>query len=100
MDDHDHHVGVRLTALEADATVGAGHVVEKLLGVLANERLFVVTRDVMPGDAVIIHVVQDGQARFGGTVDVVLGIVRLSGLLVAGLRPRIERPAYRCLVGG
>lgn len=100
--DHDHHVGVGLTAiaLEAEAAVGAGHVVEKLLVVLADERLLVVTRDVVPGDAVIIHVVQDGHAGFGGAVDVELGIVRLFGLLVAGLRPRIERPAYRCLVSG
>lgn len=102
MDDHDHHVGVGLTAiaLEADAAVGAGHVVEKLLGVLADERLLVVTRDVMPGDAIIIHVVQDGHAGLGGAVDVVLCIVRLPDLLVAGLRPWIEGPAYRCLVGG
>lgn len=59
-----------------------------------------VARDVVPGDAVVVNVVQDGQAGLVGAVDVVFGIVRLSDLLVAGLRPRIEAPTVRRLVGG
>lgn len=59
-----------------------------------------VTRDVVPGDAVVVNIVQDGQAGLVGAVDVILGVVRLPDLLVAGLRPRIEAPAVRCLVGG
>lgn len=104
MDDRNHHVGGRrlVTAmvLQTDAAVGAGHVVEQLLGVLADERLLVVARDIVPGDAVIVDVVQDRHAGLVGAVDVILGIVRLSCLLVAGLRPWIEAPSVRHLVGG
>lgn len=88
-----------MIALETNTAVGAGHVVEQLLGVLADERFLMVTRDVVPGDAVVVNVVQDGQAGLVGTVDVILGIVRLSDLLVAGLRPRIVAPTVRRLVG-
>lgn len=58
-----------------------------------------VARDVVPSDAVVVDVVQDGHAGLVGAVDVILGVVRLSGLLVARLRPRVEGPAVRCLVG-
>jgi len=54
----------------------------------------------VPGDAVIVNVVQDGQAGLVGAVDVILGIVRLLDLLVAGLRPWIEAPTVRHLVSG
>jgi len=87
-------------ALEANTAVGAGHVVEQLLRVLADERFLMVARDVVPGDAVVVYVVEDGQAGLVGAVDVILGIVRLLDLLVAGLRPRIEAPAVGRLVGG
>lgn len=91
---------VTAIALEANTAIGAGHVVEQLLGVLADEWFFMVTRDIVPGDAVVVNVVQDGHAGLVGAVDVILGIVRLSDLLVAGLRPRIETPTIRHLVGG
>lgn len=98
-DDRDQRES-RLTAiaLEADAAVGAGNIVQQLLGVLADERLLVVARDVVPGDAVVVDVVQDGHAGLVGAVDVELGVVRLSDLLVAGLGPRVEGPAIRRLV--
>jgi len=60
----------------------------------------VVTRDVVPGDAVVVNIVQDGHAGFVGAVDVILGIVWLLELLMARLRPRIEAPTVRHLVGG
>ena len=59
-----------------------------------------VTRNVVPGDAIVVNVVQDGQAGFVGTIDVIFGIIRLPDLLVAGLRPWIETPTIRHLVGG
>lgn len=100
MDDRDQHES-RLTAiaLEADVAVGAGNIVQQLLGVLADERLFVVARDVVPGDAVAVNVVQDGHAGLTGAIDIELGVIRLSGLLVAGRRPRVIPPTIRRLVG-
>lgn len=92
----------RLTAiaLEANTAVGAGYVVEQLLRVLADEWFLMVTRDVMPGDAVVVNIVQDGHAGLVGAVDVILGVVRLPDFLVAGLWPWIEAPTVRHLVGG
>jgi len=58
----------------------------------------VVARDVMPGDAIVVDVVQDRHAGFVGAVDVILGVVRLPDLLMAGLRPGVKAPAVRCLV--
>lgn len=54
----------------------------------------------MPGDAVVVNVVEDRKARFGGAVDVELGVVRLSLFLVTGLRPRVVSPTGWRLVRG
>lgn len=86
--------------LELKPRVCGGHVVEQLVAVLAHERLLVVTTDVVPRDAVTVHVVQHAQARLHGAVDVELGVVRLRRLLMAALAPRAVRPAGRRLVGG
>lgn len=56
-----------------------------------------VAGDVVPGDAVVVDVVQDAQAGLVGAVDVELGVVRLSGLLVARGRPGVVAPAGRHL---
>lgn len=53
----------------------------------------------MPRDAVVVDVVQDGQAGLARLVDVVLGVVGLRLLLVSGLAPRVVRPARGHLVG-
>lgn len=86
--------------LQLEPRVGGGHVVEQLVAVLAHERLLVVAPDVVPRDAVAVHVVQHAQARLLRTVDVGLGVVRLRHLLVPGLAPRAVRPAGRRPVGG
>ena len=49
--------------LERDLWVAGADKVEQLLAVLANEGLLVVASDVVPLDAIIVEVVQDGQAR-------------------------------------
>lgn len=54
----------------------------------------------MPGDAVVVDVVQDAQAGLVGAVDVELSVVRLSGLLVARGRPGVVAPAGRHLEHG
>lgn len=46
---------------KSDAWVGGGDVVEKLLAVLANNRLLVVAGHIVPGDAIVINVVQNSQ---------------------------------------
>lgn len=53
----------------------------------------------MPCDAVVVDVVEHGQARLAGLVDVVLGVVWLRELLVSGLAPRVVAPAGRDAVG-
>lgn len=51
----------------------------------------------MPCDAVIVHVIEDAQARLVGLVNVELRVVGLTLLLVARLRPRVVAPAVRNL---
>lgn len=83
-------VGVRS---QTEAGVGAGDVVEELLRVLADHGLLVVAGDVVPRDAVVVHVVEHAHARLGRAVDVELCVVGLADLLVPGLRPRVVAPA-------
>lgn len=78
---------------QAQVAVGAGHVRQQLVGVLAHHGLLVVAGHVVPRDAVVVHVVEDGQTRLGGAVDVELGVVGLALFLVPGLRPRVVAPA-------
>ena len=49
--------------LEGDLRVAGADKVEQLLAVLADEGLLVVASDVVPLDAIVVEVVQDGQAR-------------------------------------
>lgn len=53
----------------------------------------------MPGNAVVVDVVQHGQARLGRLVDVKLGVVGLRNLLVTRLAPRVVAPALWNAVG-
>lgn len=54
----------------------------------------------MPCDAIVVDIVQHGQALLLGLVDVIFSIVGLWTLLVAGLRPGIVAPALWNAVGG
>ena len=49
--------------LERDFGVAGADKVEQLLAVLADERFLVAASDVVPLDAIVVEVVQDGQAR-------------------------------------
>ncbi|KAJ8875999.1 hypothetical protein PR048_023907 [Dryococelus australis] len=49
--------------LEADAWVARAHEVEQLVAVLADEGLHVMAGHVVPLDAVVVEVVEDGEAR-------------------------------------
>ena len=75
------------------------HVLQELVGVLADEGLAVVAGDVVPLDPVQVDVVQDPHAGLGAAVDVelcVVGlghVVALDGGLVAGRRPGLVGPA-------
>ena len=71
-------------------------VLQQRFVVLAEDGLPVVAGDVVPGDAVVVDAVQQAEAGLGGLVDGELGVVRLRLLEVAGLRPRLLRPACRC----
>lgn len=85
--------------LQTDTRIGGRHIVQQLLAVLAHERLLVVACHIVPGDAVVVHVVQHRQARLARLVDVVLGVIGLRQLLVARLAPRIVAPALRNAIG-
>jgi len=71
---------------KADPGVAAPHEVEQLVTVLADERLEVVARDVVPLDTVLVEVVEDGQA---GLVVPLRGfpVVRLSLAVAASGAP-------------
>ena len=70
--------------LQGDGGVARADVVEELFAVLADEGLLVVAGDVVPLDAVVVEVVEDGQA---GLALVVLAVVRLLLAVAAGGRP-------------
>lgn len=70
---------------QTETGVGASNIVEKLFGVFANDRFLVVASDVVPSDAVVVDVVEDAEAGLVGAVDVELGVVGLTLLLVARL---------------
>lgn len=86
-------------SLKTDSAIGAGDVVEEFVAVLAHEGLLVVASNVVPGDAVVVYVVEDRQAGLLGAVDVELSVVGLTLLLVSGLGPGVEAPASWGLVG-
>jgi hypothetical protein len=50
--------------LETDAWVAGAHEVEQFITVLTDERFQVVTSHIMPLDAIIIEIVQNGEAGF------------------------------------
>ena len=53
----------------------------------------------MPRNAVLVDVVENGQAGLVGAINVEFSVVRLPDLLVASLGPWIEGPAFGDLVG-
>lgn len=85
---------------KSNAAVGVGDVVQELIRVFANEGFFVIAGDVVPGDAIVVNVVEDGQAGFGGLVDVEFSVVGLRDFLVSCLGPGVEAPLGRNFVGG
>lgn len=89
----------KIMQLESDSSVCGSHVVEEFIAVLADEGLLVVAGDVMPGDTVVVHVVQHGEAGFIRSVDVKLCVVGLTDLFVSGLTPGIEAETVGNLVG-
>lgn len=59
-----------------------------------------IASNVMPSNAIVVDVVENGQARFSCSVDVKLSVVGLRLLLVAGLGEGIVVPAWWHLVSG
>ena len=84
--------------LKTKTAIGTGYVVEKFIGIFADEWLFVITSDVVPRDTIVVDVVENGHAGFGGTVDVEFSVVGLSRLFVTRLRPWIVTPAIWRLI--
>lgn len=84
--------------LQSDAPICGRHVVEQLLIVFTDNWFLVVAGHVVPSDAIVVDVVQDGQAGFTGSVDVEFRVVGLPLLLVSRLRPRVVAPSVWCLV--
>ena len=58
-----------------------------------------VAGDVVPGDAVVVDIIQHGQTRFRRLVDVEFGVIRLRHLFMPGLTPRIVRPTRNGTIG-
>lgn len=95
------HLSLVLSLRESqtEAGVGAGDVLEQLIRVFTDHGLLVVAGDVVPRDAIVVHVVEHAQAGLRRLVDVELSVVRLPLLLVPGLRPRVVAPAVGDLEG-
>lgn len=82
-----------LKNLEGQFRVAGADKVEELFAILANEWLLVVASNIVPLDAVIVEVVEDGQARLAF---VVFAVVGLRAAITTGVGP----VAQGALVGG
>lgn len=85
--------------LQPNAAIRSRDVIQKLFGILADDRFFVVASNVVPSNTVVVNIIEDGQTCFTGLVDVEFGIVGLSLLLVSSRRPRVVVPTVWWLVG-
>ena len=85
----------RFYLLKTDTPITVCDIVQKLFGILANERLFVIASNIVPCYTIVVNVVEDSQTGFIGTVNVEFSIVRLTNLLVTSLRPWVISPAVR-----
>lgn len=85
--------------LETNASIGARHVINELIAVFADEGFFMVARDVMPSDAVIVDVVEDTHAGFVSSVDVKFSVIWLPDFLVSRRAPRVVAESVGGLVG-
>lgn len=79
--------------LEGDLWVAGADKVEQLLAVFADEGFLVAASDVVPLDAIVVEVVQDGQARL---TLVIFAVVGLRATISTGVGP-ISQSA---LIGG
>lgn len=86
--------------LETNASVGGCHIVEKLITVLTDERFLVVAGNIMPGNTITVHVVQNSKTGLGCAIDVKFSIVRLLNLLVPSPTPGVVAEPIRHLVCG
>lgn len=59
-----------------------------------------VASDIVPCDAIVVDIVQDGHAGLAGAVDVELSVVWLTLFLVSGGGPRVVTETARDLTGG
>lgn len=85
--------------LQTNSLICGRHIVQQLLGIFADKRFLVVASNIMPCDAIVVHVIQNGQARFAGLVDVEFGIIGLWDFFVSCLRPRVVAPTLWNAVG-
>lgn len=73
-----------LVRLERNLGVAGADKVKQLLAVLADEGLLVVASDIVPLDAIVVEVVQDGQA---GLTFIVFTVVGLRASVTTGVGP-------------
>lgn len=76
--------------------VGVAHIFEKGIVFLADEGLLVVAGNIVPVDAVIVELVEEGQTVLGGSVLLELTVVGLRDVDATAGRP----VALVALVGG
>lgn len=86
--------------LKRNPRVFTPDVVQQKVAVFADERLFVVAGNIVPFDTILVDVVEDAHARFGGAVDVELGVIGLRTAGVALVAPGLVAPVGRRPVGG
>lgn len=85
--------------LQTDSPVGGGDIVKQLIAVLADEWFLMVARHVMPGNAIIVHIIKNCKAGFICSIDIELCIVWLANLFVPSLTPGIEAKTIGNLAG-
>lgn len=92
--DWNKHVSYNLVEKsQSESRVSATDVVQKLIRIFTDDRLLVVASDVVPGDAVVVNIVEDAEARFCSAIDVEFSVIGLTLFLVASLGPGIVAPA-------
>jgi len=91
-------IGALFYSLKFDVGVCVSDELEERWGILTDDCLGVVAANIVPDNAILVHVIQHTQTGLRRLVNIEFSVVRLSPLEVASSAPRLVSPAIWLLV--